>query len=159
MNRGGEGGRAWVFPSRCSSCAREVDLVPLARACRASAAARRDEAAAPWRVAGHGVAGAAAVLVALRLADRFQPTPSPSRGGGGGSSNGAEAGGPPRQGVPVAGCVSLGAPKGLAGDAARRAAKRLRGALLHVTQVRNRRSIGWGGSWAIDSLPSKQTNK
>ena len=130
MNRGGEGGRAWVFPSRCSSCAREVDLVPLARACRASAAARRDEAAAPWRVAGHGVAGAAAVLVALRLADRFQPSPSPSR----------------RQGVPVAGCVSLGAPKSLAGDAARRAAKRLRGALLHVTQVRNRRSIGWGGS-------------
>ena len=37
--------------------------------------------------------------------------------------------------VPVAGCVTFGATKCLAGNAAKRAAKRLQGVLLHVTQV------------------------
>lgn len=91
-----------------------------ARGAKAAAERRRQVAAAPWRVTGHGVGGGAALLVALRLADRFR------RGGG----------------VAVASVVTFGAPRVLGGESARRAGRRLEGSLLHVSQGDDLRACG-----------------
>lgn len=114
-------------------------MVPLARERRKWASTCRDQAAAPWRVSGHGVGGAAALLVALRLAERYKARSQKESSTCGSNSSSdhqsRRSSSAVSMSVPVAGCVTFGATKCLAGNAAKRAAKRLQGVLLHVTQV------------------------
>jgi len=90
---------------------RNDDLRPQALAELALARSRARVAAAPWRVSGHGIGGAAAEIIAMKLLHRFKI----------GSS-----------GIPIASVCTFGAPKAWRAASAKYVAECLRGILLHV---------------------------